>query len=216
MTNNLCICSWPDCTTLRDKIREIAPASHVWCKPNIRIQFSSCDVTELSIKKYALRKAILKHIPIRSTLCTSSQKNLFLAPHHFLICLLQWRVANNVVAFTKLLSLSDISTMDDSNHDSHYLKEECNSAKKLMRKHHAYDTDKYKNMYVQTPCNTRSAVTIFLSSSRRHTVVRTISTRANNTTIARHDGDNISSLSHPTQDYIVPIRLDFNTTPPFH
>ena len=72
MTNNLCLCAWPDCTTLRDSIRETAPASHVWCSPNIRIEFSSLDMQDLSIKKYALRQAILKHIPIRHTLRTST------------------------------------------------------------------------------------------------------------------------------------------------
>ena len=154
MTSNLCLCAWPDCTTLRDNICKIAPASHVWCSPNIRIEFSSLDIQQLSIKKYTLREAIFKHIPIHHTLCTSSQKNLFIAPHHFPIYLLQWRNANNIVAYTKLLSLLDISNMHDENNDHHYLKEECNTAKKMTRKHHAYDTTKYQNMYVQSPCST--------------------------------------------------------------
>ena len=36
-----------------------------------------------------------------------------------------------------------------------------------MRKHHAYDASKFKNMSMQSPLNTRSQVTIFLNTSRR-------------------------------------------------
>ena len=82
-------------------------------------------------------------------------------PHMFIT----GRNANNVVAFTRMLSLSDMGNMDDTNNDRHYLKEQCNTAKKMMRKHHAYYTTKFHNLYVQSPCSTRSAVTIFLSSS---------------------------------------------------
>ena len=148
----------------------------------------------------------MKHIPIRHTLCASSQKNLFIAPHHFPICLLRWRSANNIIAYTKLLSLSDMSNMNDENNERHYLKEECNSAKKMMRKHHAYDTTKYDNMYVQSPCSTRSAVTLFLTSSRRRVVVWRTSCPVN-----------LTIPPIPFQANIDPLRLDFDTpTPPLH
>ena len=214
MSNNLCICAWPDCITLRDNIRKIAPASHVWCSPNIRIQFPSLDVQDLSLKKYALRQAIFKHIPIRHTFCLSSQKNLFIAPHHFPICLLQWRIANNIVAFTKLISLSDLGDMDDTNNDRQYLKEDCNSARKMMRNHRAYDTTKFANMYVQSPISTRSAVTLFLKSSRRRVVVRRTSSPVTPRIPSTNDDLSITIPPFPIRDNITPTILNFNTTPP--
>ena len=172
MSTNPCVCSWHDCDALHASIREIAPSSHAWCQNNIRIQFSSCDLQQLSLKKYALRQAIFNHITVRQLSIYCSQINLFIAPHHFPICLLQWREQNNVKAFTKLLSVSDMGNIDDSNNGRQLLSERSNSASQLMRKHHLYDATKYKNMFVQSPMNTRSSVNVFLASSRRHAVNR--------------------------------------------
>ena len=163
MSTHPCVCSWHDCDALHASICEIAPSSHAWCQNNIRIAFSSCDPQQLSVFKYALLQAIYKHIPVRQLSINSSQKNLFIAPHHFPICLLRWRSANNIIAYTKLLSLSDMSNMNDENNERHYLKEECNSAKKMMRKHHAYDATKYDNMYVQSPCRSSCSENILSS-----------------------------------------------------
>ena len=58
-------------------------------------------------------------------------------------------------------------------------------------------------MYVQSPCSTRSAVTLFLTSSRRRVVVRRTSCPVN-----------LSIPPLPFQANIDPLRLDFNTPTP--
>ena len=212
-----CICSWHDCDALHASICEIAPASHAWCQNNIRIAFSSCDPQQLSVFKYALLQAIYKHIPVRQLSINSSQKNLFIAPHHFPICLLQWREQNNVKAFTKLLSVSDMGNIDDSNNGRQLLSERSNSASQLMRKHHLYDATKYKNMFVQSPMNTRSSVNVFLASSRRRVVNRiALPDNRNNITPVNVLNTRMSNSTNdmravPLRILIQPIALNFSS-----
>ena len=204
MSTNPCVCSWHDCDALHVSIREIAPSSHAWCQNNIRITFASCDLRQLSLKKYALRQAIFKHISMRQLSINYSQKNIFIAPHHFPLCLLEWREKHNVKAFTKLLSVSDVSNMEDTDNGRQLLKERCNSATQLMRNHHSYDSTKFKNMFVQSPLNTRSSVTIFIASYRRRVVNRVVN--VTNTQIPRTSN---GFRSGPLISSIDPIRLDF-------
>ena len=205
MRTNPCICSWPDCKALHTSICEVAPSSHVWCKNNIRINFITCDATQLSLKKYALREAIYKHIPIRELHSKHSEKNLFIAPHHFPICLLQWREKHKVVGFSKLLSPSDLCNMDDVDNGIQLLKERSNSASFLMRKHHLYDLTKFKSMFVQSPCNTRFSVTGFLASYRRCVDSR----RVINRVTVPDNGDFTTPGQLRTS--IEPVRLDFTS-----
>ena len=144
METRPCLCAWDDCAALHDRICEIAPASHAWCQQNIRIQFNSSVLDELSLKNFALREAILKNIPLRQLSANNTDKILVIAPHHFPICLLESRKEHNVNFFTNLLTVSDLGSMDDSENGRQLLKQRDNSATYLMRKHHAYDARQYK------------------------------------------------------------------------
>ena len=121
MTTQHCICSWKYSSELYEKICDIAPTGHVWSTKMIQIELPSNDMEQTTVRKYAIVKAINQHLQNKdSSLCI---KKTFIAPHHFLVSLLQWRLDNNVKAFTKLLSFTDLGNICDADNAASRLRE---------------------------------------------------------------------------------------------
>ena len=167
MTDKPCICSWKDCKTLHLNIWQITPASHVWNQPIIRLQFPKTSTQSLSLKKYALQQTILRHLSIDKSrhLCL---KNIFIAPHHFPISLLEWRRRNGINTFTKYLSPSDLGNMRCIDNVYESFREKSNSVVTYLRSHDRTNSNsKYTKCYLQSPLETRSVVQSFLKSENR-------------------------------------------------
>ena len=161
MTTKPCVCSWSDCKSLHLNIRELTPASHVWNQSIIRIQFTTTNMEELLLKKYALHQAIIRHLHIQQSVVATT-KNIFVAPHHFPISLLTWRLRNGVNSFTNYLSLEDLGNMNCPDHIFQSFREKSNTVVHYMRsKDRQCDTKKYDKLYIQSPIETRHDVNNF-------------------------------------------------------
>ena len=167
MTDKPCICTSKDCKTLHLNIRQITPSSHVWNQPIFRLQFRTTNPQSLSLKKYALQPSILHYLSIHKSR-HACFKNIFIAPYHFPISLLEWRSRNGINTFMKYLSPANLGNIGCNDSVFESFREKSNSVATYLRSHDSTTSiKKYTKCYIKSSIETWSVVQTFLKSENR-------------------------------------------------
>ena len=158
-----CSCTWKECKILHDTIVRLAPPDHPWNSKKFRFQFAPKKSKNMTLKMFALRQAIFRHLPLEGD---HLHNNYFIHAHHFPRCLLDWREKNNVTSFTKCMTLADTNEIAVNDVSFRTFGEYANSVQFYSQAFFAAPHGKeaeFRSLFLQSPIGSRQDVLKFIN-----------------------------------------------------